>query len=391
MRWALTLILPALLFGQNWLSELKERQIELQKKEAIVEAKKLHDSWINPVRISYLYQRGDQFPNQELKNFTISIDQPIFKSGGIWAAIKYANAKKIASLYGVKANKNSLIALVIKLAYELRQADLRIRKQRLLIENAKIDVKTKEDAYLSGVLDSTFLDQALLQKNAKELALLELLDQKVALEKNIRDLTDAMPKKLPRFSIVTKKDFLSKNLALKRAGEEVVSSKYYKIMSWSRYLPSLSLRASYAYQSMQGSMYVPSYSYQDHYMTYGFSINFPFLDINAPKEIQKAKIEYLKASVDLQQKQKEQKNFYAKSLKDLRTLKKRVELAKEDARVYERLLKTTKDLARAGEKTRYDVMTMQNSLQIRILDQKIYDIQKQLILLELYKEIEGAF
>ncbi len=388
MRRLALLALPLAMMG-GWLSQLKEQQLQLQKESAITEAKELHDSWLSPIKMNYLYQKGDQFPNQELKSFRISLDQPIFKSGGIWAAIKYANAKKIASLYGVELSRKNLIALLIELAYKLRQMDLRIQKQRLLIQNAHIDVKVKEDAYLAGTLDSTFLDQALLQKNAKELALLDLEEQKAQLKKNLHDLSDGVPAKLPRFALVPQKSYLAKNLTLKEHQAKIKAAKYYRWMSIARYLPTLSVMAEYDYQRMRGSLYFPGYSYQDHYHTYGFRLSMPLWDFNAPKQIQKAKITYLQAANQLAQATRERQNLYTKTLRTLKLLDKKIALAKEDEKIYTNLLRQTKDLFKAGEKTSYDVQTLQNSLQARRLDQKIYDLQRQIELLRLYKEMDA--
>jgi len=388
MRRLALLALPLAMMG-GWLSQLKEQELQLQKESAITEAKELHDSWLSPIKMSYLYQKGDQFPNQELKSFRISLNQSIFKSGGIWAAIKYANAKRIASLYGVKLNRKNLIALVIELAYKLRQTNLRIQKQKLLIQNAHIDVKVKEDAYLAGTLDSTFLDQALLQKNAKELALLDLLEQKAQLKKNLHDLSDGVPAQLPRFALVPQKSYLAKNLTLKEGQAKIKAAKYYRWMSIARYLPTLSVMAEYDYQRMRGSLYFPAYSYQDHYHTYGFRVSMPLWDFNAPKQIQKAKITYLQATNRLAQAKRERQNLYTKTLRTLQLLDKKIALAKEDERIYTNLLRQTKDLFKAGEKTSYDVQTLQNSLQARRLDQKIYDIDRQIELLRLYKEIDA--
>ena len=71
-------------------------------------------------------------------------------------------------------------------------------------------------------------------------------------------------------------------------------------------------------------------------------------------------------------------------------LDKKIYLAQKDEKVYKNLLRLTKDLARAGEKTSLDADIMSNSLQIRKLDQKIYRIDKQLKLLQLYIRVENV-
>lgn len=391
MRIAL-LFLPVMLLASSLLNSLKQEELTLEKKAAINQAKQLRDSWIMPIRVSYLYQKGNQFPNQELKNFSITIDQPIFKSGGIWAAIKYANAKKIASLYGVELKRNQLIALVIELAYKRKRLILQEQKQKLLIKNAQINVEIKKDAYLHGLLDSTFLDNAILQKNSAQLALLELEQQRLDLEKNLRDLSDIdFNTPLPRFGLKSQEDYLRKNLLLMEKEEQKRAAKYNSFMQIARFMPSLSVVASYNHQSMQGSLYIPNYSYQDSYYTYGVRLQLNFLDINALKIIEEAKINKLKAANQLLLSKLQKSNLYHKILSQLRLIDKKIALVKENKRLYQGLLLQTKDLYRAGEKTKYDVQTLQNSIAIKEIELQIYDIDKQLLLLQLYKEMKNAF
>ena len=66
-------------------------------------------------------------------------------------------------------------------------------------------------------------------------------------------------------------------------------------------------------------------------------------------------------------------------------------MAKKDEKIYRNLLRLTKNLVSAGEKTSLDADIMSNSLQIRKLDQKIYAIDKQLKLLQLYIRVENVF
>jgi len=62
-------------------------------------------------------------------------------------------------------------------------------------------------------------------------------------------------------------------------------------------------------------------------------------------------------------------------------------LAQKDERLYRRLYKRTKDLVKAGEKTKQDVQTMRNSLKIKKLDRRIYALEKQQQLLKLYTKV----
>ena len=50
------------------------------------------------------------------------------------------------------------------------------------------------------------------------------------------------------------------------------------------------------------------------------------------------------------------------------------------------MVESTKEKVAAGELTEYDLKTMENSRKIRILDRKIYELDKQLVLLDLYEK-----
>ena len=77
-------------------------------------------------------------------------------------------------------------------------------------------------------------------------------------------------------------------------------------------------------------------------------------------------------------------------IQQLSILDKKIVLAQKDEKIYKSLFRLTKNLAQAGEKTSLDADIMQNSLQIRKLDQKIYKIDKQVQLLKLYIRVENV-
>ena len=64
---------------------------------------------------------------------------------------------------------------------------------------------------------------------------------------------------------------------------------------------------------------------------------------------------------------------------------KKIKLSLESKELYEKLLVDTQKLYEAGYKTKYDVDTLKNSLKIAELDSKIYEIDKQYELLNLYE------
>ncbi len=72
-------------------------------------------------------------------------------------------------------------------------------------------------------------------------------------------------------------------------------------------------------------------------------------------------------------------------MNNIKNYDKKIRLSRENRKLYSKLLADTKKLYASGYKTEYDVQTLSNSLAIQKLDTKIYKIDKQLELLNLYE------
>ena len=62
---------------------------------------------------------------------------------------------------------------------------------------------------------------------------------------------------------------------------------------------------------------------------------------------------------------------------------KKIKLSKENRALYAKLLDDTTQLYTAGYKTIYDVQTLKNSVEIEEVEQKMFELDKQLELLNL--------
>jgi len=120
------------------------------------------------------------------------------------------------------------------------------------------------------------------------------------------------------------------------------------------------------------------------YYDYGLSVTLP-LDINTFRDIESAKVDYLKAKVVQKDKKRELNSLYEQVMHNIENFNKKIALSDENIDLYSKLLHDTKELYSAGYKTEYDVKTLQNSLQIQVVDTKIYELDKQLELLNLYE------
>lgn len=70
---------------------------DLNKQKAIEDSAKLSKDWINPITYTYSSMEYRDSQNQD-RTSVVAINQPIFKSGGIYRAIKYASSLRNATL-----------------------------------------------------------------------------------------------------------------------------------------------------------------------------------------------------------------------------------------------------------------------------------------------------
>jgi len=322
----------------------------------------------------------------ESRIWGVSIDQPIFKSGGIYNAIKYAISNERATKTTIDIQRRALISQALESLYNIKKLKLQIKQAKLIIKNDEIDVKRKEEQYLAGLIDSSFLDQAILKRNSDKTKLLVL---KLSLSEAIggfSKLSDVNPNslRLPKFSLVKRDKYLSKNIDIKELEYKTQALDYQSGATLSKYLPTISIVGQYSdeWHSLDLS---PSNT-NDGYYSYGFKISMP-ININSIEDVEASRVEYMKSAIELQDKIREVDIDYSTAIKRIRLIEKKIALAKSDAKLYRRLLKRTKEQVRAGSKTKYDVETMRNSMRAAIIDAKVYEIERQIALMNLYSKV----
>lgn len=105
------------------------------------------------------------------------------------------------------------------------------------------------------------------------------------------------------------------------------------------------------------------------------------LDINMLSDVEASKVAHLKAETELIERQEAVVTKYTLLANKLDIINKKINLAKRDEKIYERLYSVTKNLVYAGEKNTLDVTVIHNTLRVRKLDQQIYYFDKQIELL----------
>ncbi len=373
------------------LSDNKSLLFDYQFQSNELESDKLSKSWVNPVMLKYSKNYSTQFSDRSDIRATssITIDQPIFRSGGIYYGIKYSQAQRDANIAEIKLQKRIMIGDAVSILFNLKKTKLEQQKMKYQIKNDTIDIRQKRDSYESGLLDSSFLDQAILKKSQDETTLLQLELTFMELQQRFSLLSDKNPDnlKLPKLKLISKESYRAENLELKRDQFRAEQSAHNVNVTWAKYLPTVSLQGQYIDADLNPHFFNPTL--QEQYYNYGFSVSMP-LDINTFTDIEASKVQKLKASVEVLDRKETIDEEYAWIHNSLAILDKKIALAHKDEKVYKNLFNVTKNLAQAGEKTSLDSDIMYNSLQIRKIDQKIFEIDKQVQLLKLYVRVENV-
>ncbi len=356
--------------------------LQLQKSQKDADFDKL--SWIAPVTLSFERSWSNQVPGSSsaFNRYSIGINQPIFKSGGIYYAIEYAKSNLALSTASVLKQRLSLKANAVVLALKIKETKLAIKKLQLQIKNRDIEIKSVQELYGAGLTDGVTLDNSLVKKEETKLALLELESSLETLYAEFRKISDKDPKsiRVPYIKIPSKEEYLSRNIDLDIADAKThLSKKLYKLKR-SKYLPTISVGARYTKLSKAQP------GLKDAFTNYSLQVTMP-LSINVGNDLERSKLSSMIAKVEAKNAKRAASSEYDLVLKKLAIINKRIKVAQKEARVYSRLLKSTKDLFSAGQKSKQDVVLLENSLKIQRINVAIYKIERELAKIELFKKV----
>jgi len=370
-------------FDERILSEKRLKNFDLTKEQIQEDSSKLKKDWINPITYQYTNNLGEDYKTQRSM---ISINQPIFQSGGIYQAIKYAdNSYKYADLDLAQQKKES-IKEALNLLFKIEKTNLNIQKAQYTLANAKIDVNRKKEQVLNGFLDASYLDDSLLTLNTTKHNLVDLKYQKEELINNFNNISssDYTKFELPTFIIFNEKEFLENNINLKKIEADVDKKGNYSYMTMAKYLPSVNAYYNYSkYHDIDDNIKLT----KENEQTFGVSVTVPF-DSRTFNDVQSKRIEYLKSKLNLENSVDDEKTFFKSKLQKIAMLDERLQITKDDLEVYDSILKTINEEKIAQIKTQSDLDTLQNSQKIKSFDLKIYEIDKQLELLEMYVKLQ---
>ena len=377
---------------EAYISKNKQNIFELDEERVQTSSDLLKNSWIAPVMLNYAYSVSEAYNRESITEKTsITIDQPIFQSGGIYFGIKFAEASRLYSKYSVDVAKRKLIKDAVSLLMQIKQSDFKIKKQELLIRNAEINLELKKEQYLHGQLDSGFMDNAIIERNIVKQVLFDIEANKERLISKFRVISDIEYESavLPHLDFVSEDQFLSKNLSYELSKSETEKNRYNKNVTISKYLPKVSVYAGYNWDKIQnlnfgGQTLAGGGALETNYVNYGLRASMP-ININTYDDIQTSRIDHMKSKILELDKKREIKAIYEQVIQNIENFEKKIALSEENKELYLKLLTDTKELYSAGYKTEYDVDLLKNSYDIQEIDLNIFSLDRQLELLTLYE------
>jgi len=382
-----TFLIFNILYAQNIPNLLNENYQELYnlklKKE---EAQKKYNSlkFISPVELSVERDISYKYKNRSSRytKYSISIDQPIFKFGGIYYGIKFAKANYKLNKLKILKEERELIIKAIQLAYELKASLYEKKKTQLEIKNKKIELKMYETILESGYISSLDIDNLLVKLTD---ARTKLYDIKMNIKQTFHRFKQISYKnpyklKLPKLKFISKNKFIQNNYDIKLAKKNIELMKYKKKITYAKYLPTISIGLEY------GKIKAKDIEYRNHYKNINLKMSMP-ISVNRSHDIEIAKLEYLISKLELVTTKNTTINDYTSIKNRLSLYAQKRKLLEEEMRIYRKLLRKMKRLQKAGEKNNLDILTIKNYIQMKRYDIKILNIQKQLLLLELYKKV----
>jgi outer membrane protein len=355
----------------------KQEIIKAQKQEIEANSQKTKYDWIAPINLSSSYTKSDT-QDDFVSDSSISLNQDIFRSGGIMYKIDYANVKRENSLASLASQNTSLYKELFTGLLQLKKLKLIEKQTHFNLLNAEIEVFLKTQQYKAGDLDITELNRALRDKNSILKSELTAKQNIIEREIELKKLTDKdlSSIEIPKFELIDKKSYEEANYNLLVANLNTeLSDKAYKVTR-SSYLPTLSVNAAYGYTDN------PNINYDDDYYRYGLRLSMP-LSFNYSSTLEESRAAYLQDKLQIQEDKIDVMSLYDVTLSKIKNYEDYKLITQNNIELYSDLMEIVKQALKSGMKTGYDLKTLQNTTQADKLELEINDINIQLELAEL--------
>ena len=350
----------------------KQNIINEQKKEIEANAAKIKYEWIAPLNLSSSYSQSN-LQDDGVTDTSINLNQDVFRSGGIYYKIDYANIKEENSLSSLALENSSLYKDLFGTLLELKKLRLTLQQNHFTFLNTEIEVFLKTQQYKAGDLDITELNRALREKNSA--LKVELIAKQAIVEKEIelKKLTDIELDKIniPMFELLSQEEYAKTNynIEVSKLSSEL-SDKAYKIAR-SSYLPTVSLNGAYGYRDN------PNINFNDDYYSIGASISMP-LDYNYNATLQESRAVNLNNKLQIEESNIDEMALYEAGVSKIKNYEAYKVVTQDNITLYTKLIEIVQKAFKSGLKTGYDLQTLENTKRIDELELEISDINIQI-------------
>jgi len=377
-----TALMAVLLNAQN-IKENKALELENQKDKQALEGEITKDLWINSLSITADSTKSKSGDSKSTSNKVyLDFNQDIFRSGGIYYTIQKAKLQKDLALKTYDKNLNALNIDIFKAVLELNKIDLQIKKQNYLIKNKTLEIDKKQEQYLNSVIDIEELDNAIIEKNDLLNQIEDLKTSKDNFLKQLKTLSSSKYQdiKVQNLQVVQLDKYLENNSELIIKDLNMKLSKKDIDITNTNYLPKVSLFSQLGYEDNNQS------NTNDDYYNYGLRISIP-LDYNMNKQKQISRINYNLSKIEQQIKKDDEINKYENSISTIKRIDNKIQNSKKSIQNFENIYELTNGLVKGFLKTKQDLETIKNRLESSKIDIDILNIDKQLVIYELNRNI----
>lgn len=369
-------------------SLLHPQKQEIQK-EKLNEIEALHKkqkyNWVSPLNLSLSKNKSKSLSvgTYTVDQAAIGLSQDIFRSGGIYYTLSFADKQRTYQLLKLENENAQLYEQIYTSVLTLKRLYLQLKQSDYLLKNTEIDVFLKQEQYKVGSVDMTQLNRAIMDKNNQLKQIITTKESLASTQKKLRELTPLNYEDIdiPIFTMIDKEEYIKQNYAINESVlQSDVNFNQYKITK-SNYLPRLSINAELGYQEYSQKTYMTNYD--GDYYSMGLSISMP-IDFNRSTTIQEQKAVYLQAKLQIENDKIAQKAAYEESQALIKNYQEYIEVTKRNISLYDDLITMTQQGFQAGYKSGYDLQTIENTQKIDVLEIKINETNIQLELIKLH-------
>lgn len=388
-----TLLLSLLNAGEmEYLTKQKQDVQAYKQKEVDAAYEKLRFEWLSPLSLSYSIQQNQsaQYDTpSETTTASISLNQDLFRSGGIYYAIQYAGSKHAYDRTALAEENAGLAQQLVSAVLTIRRGEYQLAQSEYRLKNKEIEIVIKKQQYEAGDVDVTLLNNAIMDRNLEQKTFMNLKTTLKNARIELQKLTDTSPGEiaLPAFELVDEASYLSQSYAVEKLREQARLSGYQYGVTRAAYLPKLSLSGQYGTtQYVHDAMNI-DYSGDSYYL--GLQLSIP-LDYKTLATLEESRAAELRTRSQTLDKTREQTAYYKQIKSNIDTYREYIELTRKNQALYDELLQVTEAGVKAGYRTGFDLQTLRNTKAIDEYEIRINELNIQLELAKLHYSTKEA-